>query len=135
MEISINWLAVVVAAVVGFVVGWLWYGPLFGKMWKSLMGFTDESMKSMPMKPATAIFWGFIASLVMAYVLAHFISLLGIVDVLSALRFACWIWFGFMATQAIGVYLWEGKSFKLFFLCTAYQFVVLHLMALVLVMM
>ncbi|MFT4767423.1 MAG: hypothetical protein ACI8RN_000549 [Glaciecola sp.] len=33
--VSINWMAtVVVAAVVGFVVGGLWYSPiLFGKIW------------------------------------------------------------------------------------------------------
>lgn len=133
--IEVNWLAVVLAAVVGFVSGWIWYGPLFGKMWKGMMGFTDESMKAMSMKPVPAMVGGFVAMLVLAYVLAHFMGLLGIVEVWPAMQLACWIWFGFMVTQSIGVWLWEGKPFKLFFLCAAYQFVMLHLMALVLVMM
>ena len=60
MQISINWWAVLVAGVVYMVVGMVWYGPLFGKLWKSLMGFTDESVKNMPLKPMTAMVWGFV---------------------------------------------------------------------------
>ena len=36
-EIHINYLAVVAAVIVSFFFGWLWYGPLFGKKWASLM--------------------------------------------------------------------------------------------------
>lgn len=32
--LNVNWLAVIVGAVVAFLVGWLWYSPmLFGKKW------------------------------------------------------------------------------------------------------
>ena len=30
---NINFLAVIVAAFSAFFVGWIWYGPLFGKKW------------------------------------------------------------------------------------------------------
>lgn len=30
---GINWPAVVVGAIVAFIAGWVWYGPLFGKKW------------------------------------------------------------------------------------------------------
>lgn len=43
---SINWLAVIVATVASFGVGFLWYGPLFGKAWQKLMGFSEEEMKN-----------------------------------------------------------------------------------------
>ena len=33
----INYAAVVAAVVASFLFGWLWYGPLFGKKWASLM--------------------------------------------------------------------------------------------------
>ena len=39
---EINYWAVVVAALSAFVVGWMWYGPLFGKSWMELNGFTDR---------------------------------------------------------------------------------------------
>jgi len=43
---SINWLAVVVAAVAFFVLGALWYGPFFGKIWQRGVGLSDDEMKS-----------------------------------------------------------------------------------------
>ena len=39
---SINWLGVIVATVVAFFVGFLWYGLLFEAEWKSLTGVTGE---------------------------------------------------------------------------------------------
>ncbi|HLD39833.1 MAG TPA: DUF1761 family protein, partial [Candidatus Nanoarchaeia archaeon] len=33
-----NYLAVLVAAIAAYVVGFLWYGPVFGKKWMALMG-------------------------------------------------------------------------------------------------
>ena len=39
---SLNWLAVLVAAASGFVIGGLWYGPLFQKPWMRLSGMTKE---------------------------------------------------------------------------------------------
>ncbi len=135
MDISINWLAVLVAGIVNMAVGFVWYGPLFGKTWKSLMGFTDESMKSMKMTSTQAMVGGFITALIMAYVLAHFMGLLGIADLGAAMQLACWIWLGFMATVMVGSYLWEGKPFKLFVLNAVEGFVAIHLMALVIFLM
>ena len=42
---SINWLAAIVAAVASFGVGFLWYGPLFGKAWQRLVGLSDDEIK------------------------------------------------------------------------------------------
>lgn len=43
---SINWLAVIVAAVAFFALGAIWYGPLFGKKWQSGVGLSDDDMKN-----------------------------------------------------------------------------------------
>ena len=42
----VNYLAVLVAAVSAFVVGGIWYGPLFSKPWQSMMGLSDEQISS-----------------------------------------------------------------------------------------
>ncbi|HEY0673282.1 MAG TPA: DUF1761 domain-containing protein [Longimicrobiales bacterium] len=43
MELStINWLAVLVAALSTFILGGLWYGPLFGRSWMRASGMTEE---------------------------------------------------------------------------------------------
>jgi fructose-specific phosphotransferase system IIC component len=39
---NVNWLAVFVAPLIGFVLGFLWYGPLFGRAWMKLTGMTKE---------------------------------------------------------------------------------------------
>jgi hypothetical protein len=41
MSLDINWLAVVVAAVATFVLGGVWYGPLFGRVWRAAEGRPD----------------------------------------------------------------------------------------------
>jgi len=51
MEITanVNWLAVIVGAIVAFLIGWLWYSPmLFGKKWAEGNGVALGSASSMP---------------------------------------------------------------------------------------
>lgn len=43
-EMNINFTAVLVAVVANFILGFLWYTPLFGKAWVKEMGF-DMSVK------------------------------------------------------------------------------------------
>lgn len=134
MEVTINYWAVFVAAIVHMFVGFMWYGPVFGKVWMGLMGFTKESMESMKLTPQQAMGLGFIAALVMAYVLAYFSQLSGIVGVEGAWKLSFWIWLGFMAPVAASAFIWEGKKFDLFVLNAAEQLVSLFLMALVFVL-
>ena len=75
---------------------------------------------------------GFITALVMAYVLAHFVAIAGAGDAMGALQLAFWIWLGFIATVQIGIVLWEGKPWKLYFLNAAYWLVNLAVMAIIL---
>lgn len=39
---SFSWLAVLAAVVANMVLGFLWYGPLFGKSWRAAVGKTEE---------------------------------------------------------------------------------------------
>ncbi|MFT5752285.1 MAG: hypothetical protein ACI828_000045 [Flavobacteriales bacterium] len=45
-ELNINWLALAAAAVSALVVGSIYYGPLFGKMWQKEVGLSDADLKS-----------------------------------------------------------------------------------------
>ncbi|MEP0263300.1 DUF1761 domain-containing protein [Dokdonia sp.] len=42
---DINWLALLAAAASSLVVGFVWYGPLFGKAWMKESGMTEEKVK------------------------------------------------------------------------------------------
>lgn len=70
-----NLLTIVAAAVAFFAIGALWYGPLFGKPWKALNGYTDETMAAGP-RPGQNPTWlimllAFAFELLIAVVLAH----------------------------------------------------------------
>jgi hypothetical protein len=136
MEITVemNYVAVLVATVAAYFVGWMWHGPVFGKKWMALEGFTPESMKSMKMTAGTAITLGFVATLITASVLGWLGAVLPVVGVAGALQLAFWPWFGFTMTTLAGKWLWEGKSFALFAFNAIHGFVALFVMALVLVL-
>ncbi len=73
--VSINYWAVLVAAIVSYAVGALWYSALFGKKWAQLQNMTPEKMEEMKKKGVTKSYIGVgITALIMAYVLAHFVD-------------------------------------------------------------
>lgn len=47
METKTNWIALVVSAVIGMAMGWLWYGMLFHELWMSGNGMTMDGEKMM----------------------------------------------------------------------------------------
>ena len=69
---NVNYLAVLVAGVIAFVIGALWYTVLFGKKWRDLQGITEEKMKEMQTKMNPPIFFGgmLVSYFVMAYAMA-----------------------------------------------------------------
>ncbi len=135
MEI-VNYWAVLAAAVSNMIIGALWYGPVFGKPWKKIMGFTDEAMKSMPLTAIQAMVLGFIATLIMACVFAHVLvyanTYYGISGIMAGLKGALWVWLGFFVPVTLGVVLWEGKPWKLWVLNAAYYLVALMVMGAIL---
>lgn len=119
---DLNYIAIFVAAVASMTLGFLWYGPVFGKKWIALMGFTKEQMDSAKAKGMTASYGiAFLGSLLTSYVLAHFVSYLNANDISGGLQIGFWIWLGFVATVALGSVLWEGRSWKLYGLNMGYQ--------------
>jgi len=42
---ALNWLTILVAAVSAFMLGGLWYGPLFGKLWMRAVGMTADEIQ------------------------------------------------------------------------------------------
>lgn len=129
----VNPWAVVVAAIVSFLVGWLWYSPvLFGSMWMKASGITKAAMnKGKHKSMGLTMFTGFVAQLVMAWVLAIVITATGQQGVVNGLILAFWVWLGFVATIGLGGVLWEGKSMTLFWINMIHWLVALLIQAVV----
>ena len=124
-QVPINYFAVITSAVVSMVLGFVWYGPVFGKQWMKLSGFTEESMKAAKAKGMTTSYViMLIGSLVMSYVLAHAIvfasAYLKVTGVKAGLMAGVWNWLGFVAPVTVGSVLWDNKSWKLWILNNAY---------------
>jgi hypothetical protein len=132
MTVEINWLAVIVAGIVNMVIGYLWYGPIFGKMWMSLSGIvmTPEKMAEMKQKGMGKSYaLMFVGALIMALVLFKSIaSVSGFLQESGAsvgVMVGFFSWLGFIAPVLLGSVLWEGKSWKLWIFNNAYYLAVL----------
>lgn len=65
---EINWLSVVIAAIIPSIMGFAWYSPmLFGKAWMDSIGMTEEKARSANMPVIMGI------SLVLAFFMAFFL--------------------------------------------------------------
>ena len=70
---TINWLAVVAAAISAFVLGGIWYSPLlFGNAWMKENNFTTETVKRGNKRRIFG--WALIFSLIMSVNLAMFLN-------------------------------------------------------------
>ena len=107
----VNYLAVLISAVVSMVVGFIWYHPLvFGKKWLKYIHMTEKETKEMNMGSSYLIM--FVSSLVTAYVMAHFLLYSNAQTALDGAKTAFWLWLGFVATTGLGDVLFGGKLKK-----------------------
>jgi hypothetical protein len=138
MEIKI--IPIVVTVVANFILGFLWYTPLFGKAWAREMEF-DMSVKPTGAQMTRGLILGFIGNIFLAYVFAHNIAAWSFVPgmeemsvtqtVMSAVVFT---WLGFYLPVDLNTVAWEGKSWKLFAINTSYHFMTLLVAALILIL-
>ena len=116
---DVNWLAVVLAALAGFVVGGIWYGPVMGKKWMGAVGLSEEQVRqgNMGMIYGGAFAFSLLASWTLAHTFASYAQDLSIpVKVMTAFGVAL----GFIV-PAIGTnYLFSQKSKALFLIDAGY---------------
>jgi hypothetical protein len=109
--LPINWLAVIVAAIIRMAVGFAWYSPpLMLKPWQAETGVTPESMRAGLGK---AMVVDVIASLIMAFALANIIVGANITDWINGALAGFWVWLGFIATVLVSLWGYENRSLKL----------------------
>jgi hypothetical protein len=109
----VNYLAVFVAAIVVFVLGWLWYSPLlFYKPWMRAKGIDPAVAMAGAKMPAGKLVIELLRCLVLAYVIAHFVALIGITSWMIAAHFGLLLWIGFPVIILTGSVLWENVPVK-----------------------
>lgn len=125
---NINWLSVIVAAISSFLVGGIWYGPLFGKVWMKAFHFTEEDLKkrSIPKTFGLALLLAFVAALTLEMFIGVKATLMfGLIAGLLA-------GLGWVATLLGILYLFEMQSLKAYLVNAGYCIVALTIMGAVL---
>ena len=125
---DVNWLAVIAAAISSFLLGGIWYGPVFGKAWMKAAGLDEAALKS---RNLGLVFGGsFVLALIAA---ASFAVFLGPeVDATTGALYGatagvCWV------AGSFGInYLFERKSLALFLINGGYHAIQFTLMGLIL---
>lgn len=140
MDVVINYWAVLLSVIVAAVLGFIWYGPLFGKQWMHMAGITKAEMEE-GKKKGMAGMWKsmvpmLIASFLMAFVLAHELYYMSaytrMVGIDNGITGALWLWLGFIAPVTLSPVLWEKKPWKYWFITSGYYLVLLVLMGVIL---
>lgn len=134
-DIQINFLAVGIAVVATFIFGFIWYTPLFGKVWAKEMGM-DMTEKPSGGAMAKGMILMVVGNFFMAYVFANNLAVWNPVtwgqpamensQMMFIFSASFFTWLGFFLPQDLSSMAWEKKSFKLFMINTSY-----HLLSLV----
>lgn len=131
---QINWLAVATATFATFMLGGIWYQPLFGKLWVQLQGFSPEQVLAMKVKrPPPLFFGGMIACyFVLAVIVALLVIALGIRTLNGGLLLGLLLWLGPTTAVAFTGWLASDKPIGVFWIDAAYQFIYMLMMGAIL---
>src|SRR5688572_27829276 len=126
MDMEINYLAVALAALSAFFLGFLWYTVVFAKVWQPLIGMKGPGEPTSTPNLGRLLLGSFVLEILMAFNLAMFIG--KDADWLFGLGAGFAVGFGWIGL-AFGVnYMFEGKSFKLWLINAGYNTVVFAVM-------
>ena len=126
-----NLLAVLVAGIIPMFIGALWYSPVaFGSQWMRLIGKTEEEIREASSGKSLQMYGSsFIASLIMAYVLAYIIQVFadayGAEGIWAGMQSGFWVWLGFVATVSLQTVNFEFRRTGLYLLNICYNLVCL----------
>lgn len=139
LQISIT--AVLVATIVNFFFGFLWYTPLFGSAWARELKF-DRTVAPGKGEMARGLIFSLIGNFLLAFVLAHNNAAWAFVPEMKGAsagsiiaNSAIFTWLGFYLPVDLNRVSWERASWKLFGINTVYHLLSLVIAATILTLM
>lgn len=126
MSSRINHLAVFVSAIAFFVLGWIWYDMLFGRLWMSLSGHvaTTSVSNMMPM---------FVGSFILGWAISYVIAI-ALADTTNpnpgrhGMEFGVFMGLGVFGIMLGIMYIYEGRPLALWAINTGYVVVGMAIM-------
>ncbi len=121
LALTIDWVAVLVAAAVAMVVGALWYSPmLFGKSWMNEVGKKKRDIMNRAIMKLSA---SFVTVFITAAVLDIFINALGVTTIVGGVIVGLIAWFGFRETRHWLAMVFETSTMRHFLINSGHDFV------------
>jgi hypothetical protein len=139
-DIHLNWLAVLAAVIANMALGFLWYGPLLGKVWAKEMKIPPDCKPEAGVMPRAMVLM-ITGSLLTAYVLAHGVQVwrpstwhagADVSNAMYGFFVGFFVWIGYYVPVLFSGAAWESKSRKLFSINAGYYFVSLQIMGAIL---
>jgi hypothetical protein len=114
MDVTVDWIAVILATIAAMVIGFVWYGPLFGKAWLKLVGLKEKEASANWQKPMIAML---VLAFVQAYILTHLInfagSYYGDTSAARGVSTAFWVWLGLVVPTVVGNNMFARRPIQL----------------------
>jgi hypothetical protein len=129
-----NWLAILCAGAAYWVLGFVWYSLLFGKIWAAeVKKYRPEVCGPAPAEMTAKLVSTFVSNVVAAGAMAYLLRRTGIVDMDHALRLGAAVGIGFACTALTMNAIWESKPTKVWAIDASYNFFGCLLLAVILV--
>ena len=124
-DVDLNWIAILVAALVPIALGALWYSPLlFARPWMRAVGRSEADLTGASLGYALSA----VAAVITSYVLARIVRWGEVDDLWNGALVGLLAWLGFVATVlAVNTY-FGGRPRSLWAIDAGYQLVALVLM-------
>jgi hypothetical protein len=132
VNVTIHYLAVIVAALVGFILGWLWYTPLFGKARMAADGVTEQQMAEGQKNVMRNMLVVALGLLLMAWTLSVFSGYTHLITWMQGLKLGCLAWFGFALTLGmIDSVMTTSRKIAAFYIDAGYWLITLAAMGII----
>jgi hypothetical protein len=118
--LQVNFAAVLTAAVIQWVLGWLWYGVLFKKSWLELVGQKEGG------NSAGIMVLTFIANLILCFALVKIVILTGWMTFARGSLVGAVTGLGFVAPPMFAQHITEKQPFKLFGINALYWLIAMY---------
>ena len=116
--IYIDWLVIILAAILNMIIGLIWYSKwLFGEIAKKL---SVHSRRDMNLK---TLIYMLCISFILAYFLSFFEAHLRVTSVTDGMFVGFLLWVGFVATIQFSSHVWSQTPLKLFLIDSGYRLV------------
>ncbi len=121
-QARMNYAAVVVAAVLYWLLGAAWF-TILSKQWLAGIGKTMEQLQQEGGSPAVAYAVAFLSNVVLAYVLAWLVVRTGEQTAARGMQLGALLWIGLVATTMGTEFVFEGRSLEGFVITAGYPLV------------